>query len=73
MKSIEVDKKRVVSIVYTNWKGETRVRKIVPESVWFGKTEWHAEDQWLLKALDVEKNAMRDFAMRDIRSWFVEG
>lgn len=58
-----------VSILYTNWRGEKAERVIVPISIWFGATEWHPEQQWLLKALDVEKDAERDFAMRDIEAW----
>lgn len=60
---------KIVSIVYTNYKGETALRKIIPENIWFGKTEWHPEDQWLLDAYDVEKKAKRSFALKDIRVW----
>jgi predicted DNA-binding transcriptional regulator YafY len=59
-----------VRIVYTNYRGETAIREIIPQRVWFGATEWHPEEQWLLDALDLEKNAVRAFAMRDIRVWF---
>lgn len=60
-----------VSILYTNYRGETAVRRIIPRKIWFGKTDWHPEDQWLLDAVDVEKGAERSFALKDIRSWFV--
>lgn len=59
-----------VQIVYTNWKGETAVRKIIPQSIRYGHTEYHKDNQWLLKATDVEKGEEREFAMKDIRSWF---
>lgn len=55
-----------VKILYKNWKGETRERQIDPTQIWFGSTEYHPEEQWFLKAHDVEKDAARDFAMRDI-------
>lgn len=64
------DKKKIVYIVYTNYRGETRVRKILPLRLWFGNTKWHPEEQWLLDAYDVEKEANRTFAMKDIRAWF---
>ncbi len=51
---------------YTNWEGKTAVRKIQPIEVWYGKTEWHPEEQWFLKAIDVEKDAERNFALKDI-------
>ena len=63
------DQKQSVSILYTNYRGETAVRRIVPLKIWFGQTEWHPQEQWLLKAFDIEKNADRDFAMKDIQSW----
>lgn len=62
---------RTVNIVYTNYKGETALRKIVPERIWFGKTDWHPEEQWLLDAFDEQKGASRSFAVRDIRAWFL--
>jgi hypothetical protein len=64
------DNGKAVHVVYTNYRGETAVRKIVPERIWFGSTEWHPKDQWLLDALDVEKQAKRSFALKDIRAWF---
>jgi predicted DNA-binding transcriptional regulator YafY len=61
-----------VRIVYTNYRGETAMREIVPQRIWYGKTEWHPDEQWLLDAVDLEKGAPRSFAMKDIRAWFVE-
>lgn len=66
------NKKKTVSILYTNYRGETAIRKIIPKEIWFGKTEWHPEEQWLLNAHDIEKKADRSFAMKDIKSWFLE-
>ncbi|MBL8179991.1 MAG: hypothetical protein JNL64_00085 [Blastocatellia bacterium] len=60
----------VVRILYTNYRGETAVREVIPKHLWFGETEWHSERQWLLSAYDLEKRADRDFAVKDIRSWF---
>jgi predicted DNA-binding transcriptional regulator YafY len=60
---------KVVTIFYTNWRGEKDYRKIVPQSIWFGTTQWHSEPGWLLTALDVDKNAVRHFSMRDIHGW----
>lgn len=55
-----------VHILYTNWRGETAVRNIIPSRIWWGKTEWHPEEQWLITALDVDKNQTRDFAWKDM-------
>jgi predicted DNA-binding transcriptional regulator YafY len=61
-----------VTILYTNWKGETSERDIKPIELWFGATEYHPEEQWLLRALDIEKNDERNFAMKDIQKWETE-
>ena len=53
-------------VMYTNYKGETRERTIVPITLWYGHTDFHKEDQWLLTALDKEKGQVRDFAMADM-------
>lgn len=58
-----------VKILYTNWRGETAVRKIIPKEIVFASTEWHPEEQWLLVAFDVDKQADRSFAIKDIKTW----
>lgn len=52
-------------VTYRNWRGEVAERVITPIRVWFGSTEWHPEPQWFLRAMDEEKGAERDFALRD--------
>ena len=64
--------KEVVKILYTNRKNETRYRIIKPISIEFKSTEWHKEEQWILNAVDVEKNAIRNFAIKDIKEWTTE-
>jgi predicted DNA-binding transcriptional regulator YafY len=63
------DIRKAVCIVYTNYRGETAQRRIVPQRVWFGATEWHPGEQWLLDAFDLEKGSPRSFALRDIKSY----
>ncbi len=67
-----MEQNKTVTIVYTNYKGVTGTRRIVPIEIIFGHNEWHTEDQWLMRALDIEKNAERTFALKDIKSWEVE-
>ncbi|HCT64365.1 MAG TPA: hypothetical protein DIC60_03690 [Lachnospiraceae bacterium] len=55
-----------LKILYTNYKGETSIRNIVPQEIYFGKTDWHPKEQWLLQATDVDKGAVRTFAIEDI-------
>lgn len=61
---------KVVQILYTNWKSETRLRKIIPIDIEFKATEWHKDEQWILNAIDVDKNEKRGFALKDIKSWY---
>ena len=67
--NIKVEQK--VRICYTNHVGETAIREIIPIKIWFGSTDWHPENGWLIDAFDIEKKEERSFAMKDIKSWFV--
>lgn len=59
-----------VVIDYTNWKGERRERKVIPVLISFGAfPPYHAEPQWVMRAIDLENGAWRHFAMKDIHSW----
>lgn len=60
---------QTVDIIYTNYRGETSFRCIIPGKIWFGATQWHPDEQWLLDAYDVTKKVTRSFAMKDIQSW----
>ena len=55
--------KEPIEGVYTNWKGETKPRKVKPIEVWFGESPWHPGFQWFLKAKD-ENNKIKDFALK---------
>ena len=72
-KPAEIPVEQEVRVVYTNWKGVTAIRNIIPVRIYFGNNEWHSESQWLLEALDLDRKAIRTFAMKDIRAWFVKG
>jgi hypothetical protein len=64
---------RDLPVRYTNHRGETRVRRIVPLGVRFGATKWHPQPQWLLKCLDVEKGQEREFGLMDCDFTVTEG
>lgn len=61
-----------IKVRYTNYRGETAVRTIVPLKFEFGKTDYHPHDQWLVVVWDVDRNAQRLYALKDISQWFVE-
>lgn len=64
-----VDNKKIVNILYTNWKGKTSYRNIIPKTIEFKSTNWHKQDQWILTAFDVDKGENRGFAVKDIKEW----
>ena len=62
-----------VTIEYTNWRRERGTRVIRSRRIAFENSRWHPETRWLLEAIDVEKDEIREFAMKDIHSWTVVG
>lgn len=66
---MEQDISRKFRLDYTNHRGERAVRVVTPIRVWYGKTPWHADEQWLLEVLDHERGASRNYALGDIWNW----
>lgn len=62
-----------IDIDYTNHRGERSLRRIRPQSIEWGSTEWHPEKQWLLHAYDLDKAVWRTFALRDVHRWDARG
>lgn len=57
-----------ITFRYKNYRGDVSERHVIAQSVQFAATEWHPEPQWLLEGFDVEKRAVRKFAMRDMEN-----
>lgn len=56
-----------IRFTYTNYRGETRTREACgPFEVSLEVVTHHLEKQWILTAFDVEKNAKRSYAMKDM-------
>jgi predicted DNA-binding transcriptional regulator YafY len=51
--------------MYTNYKGETRERHIIPLEIAHDISSWHnkGEPLWLLRCWDIEKEAEREFEL----------
>lgn len=71
MSNPELFDKRQISFTYTNYKGETRLRTVVPVTIRFGLSEFHKGEQWFLTAFDVERECCptREFAINDIEGF----
>lgn len=54
-----------IKVKYTNYRGETRVREIIPLNVLFKSTRYHPELQYMLECFDVEKNEIRIYSLKD--------
>lgn len=63
------DHQKSIRVYYSNWRGETAWRTIIPKEIYFGENQYHPHPQWMLRVFDVEKNAPRDYALRDIKEW----
>lgn len=48
---------------YVNYRGEVSQRTVTPVSYRFGVSQWYPEPQWLMMALDHDKNQPREFAL----------
>lgn len=67
------DLSKLVIIDYTNHRGERALRGVHPYDISFNSTEWHPMPQWVLRAHDYNKSAVRDFALLSVHSWQLPG
>ena len=57
---------RSIKVKYKNYQGITSIRTIIPQNIYYGSTDYHKEEQWLLDVWDIDKDAQRTYAMMDI-------
>ena len=57
------------TFIYENYKKEVSLRTVVPVKFYWGSTSYYPKEQWLLEARDIDKKAMRIFALKNIRCW----
>lgn len=67
--AFNVDPTKFVSFTYTNYKGETRERRVQPIEVYFGRHPQYPTARWLLFAYDIDKADKRTFDMQKIVGW----
>ena len=57
---------QAIEVKYTNYRGETSIRKVVPTAVSYSEgNEWHPNPGWELVVYDVEKGETRFFRLQD--------
>lgn len=54
-----------IRMKYKNYRNEVSMRTIEPIDMFFGRTDYHPQNQWLLRAYDFEKKQERIFALKD--------
>lgn len=54
-----------IKVLYQNHRGEVAIRCITPTRIRFGKSQHHADGQWLLECYDHGKEADRTYALAD--------
>lgn len=55
-----------LEFTYTNYKGETSVRRCVVNGWLYGSNKWHTENQFLLNGFDLDKGQNRSYAINDM-------
>lgn len=51
---------------YTNHEGKTAMRRVIPCSLRYGRSDHYPEDQWLVEAYDLDRKNWRTFALNNI-------
>jgi hypothetical protein len=60
----------ILRVRYKNWKGETLERNVLPlGKLEFKSTTYHPTPQWILPVYDLDKKALRDYALADIEEF----
>lgn len=58
-----VDGQTLIKFTYTNWRGETAVRTVLPLAIEFGETPEHPEQCWMLRSFCQDRKSHRNFMM----------
>lgn len=69
----ELDYGQIIEFDYTNYRGEKGKRKAKFEAIYWGCNEYHTKQQFLVSAIDLEKNQHRTFAASDMENLEVIG
>jgi hypothetical protein len=62
----EITPGRVIEFDYTNWQGKKGRRKVKVLVLLYGQNSFHKGPQFLLSAYDLDKSALRMFAVKDM-------
>lgn len=60
--------RRIIEILFTDQSGDMVKRRILPINIFFGE-----DDQWILKAHDIDAQSEQNLALKDIQAWLPTG
>jgi hypothetical protein len=63
---VRVERLPDLTFWYRNYRGEVSQRRVVIRNLRWASNEYHKEPQWLLFAYDMDKEAEREFTVRDM-------
>lgn len=72
-KNVAIHFGTVQEIVYTNYRGDQQLRRVVPQYLWFGEAHWYADSegrlvpQWFLDVFDLDKRDNRTLALAGVK------
>lgn len=58
--------KSVINFDYKNYKGINSSRRAELHNLFYGQTEFHPKEQWLVEAVDIDKGETRVFSLEDM-------
>lgn len=64
---------QALKIDYTNYQGKRAWRFVKPLGISFKSTMHHPQAQWLMTVFDLEKNAVREFALTSVHQIVTPG
>ena len=67
-----VSTKQILRFRYRNWRGEVADRAVIPIRTSVGVSVYHNDGNpcWIMTAIDVEKDEIREFKLSDIIQYY---
>lgn len=65
-----MESSKILSFNYLNWKNIESKRFVIPQSITFTSNEYHPTPEWLMKAYDLERKALRTFSLKKIKKYY---
>ena len=54
-----------IYVIYTNYRGQSAIRRIIPHRFSYESTAWHPTPQWILWCYDRDRGEIRGYALKE--------